>query len=268
MIEPFMLNAFMMGALFSVLAGPLGSVMVWRRLAFFGDTLAHSTLLGIGVSLIFQASSSFVFIAFCVGLSCVISLIPQRSKLSVDSVLAILSHGSLALGIVVLALLKQPAMSLSGFLFGDILSLTTDDLLHAALVSGVVLGVTILFWRPLLTTLISEDLANSEGIPVRFVKIGFSLALGLTIGVLLKSVGALLMTALLIIPATAARPLAQSPAGMMVIASVIGMMSFAGGLWGSYVWDTPTGPSIVVAALGLFVFITVFQGLKNLRFSC
>ena len=252
-IEDFMLKALCMGLAFSALAGPLGSIMVWRRLAFFGDTISHSALLGVALSLIWQVPSQVMLIIFCIALSIALTLIPFRSKVSIDSILAIFSHGSLALGLVALSLMQQPPLSLTGFLFGDILALTWTDITLTTLTTLGIIALTVAFWRPLLTTFISEDLAKSEGISTTWIKMGFALALGLTIGLLLKTVGALLMTAMLIIPASTGRYLANSPSKMVVAASLIGALSFTLGLWGSYVLDTPTAPMIVVCALGLFM---------------
>lgn len=263
MIDDFILNAFCMGLAFSVLAGPLGSVMVWRRLAFFGDTIAHSTLLGVALSLLWGAPSQLVLVLFCVGLAIALTLIPLRTKVSVDSLLAIFSHGSLALGLVALSLMDQPAISLTGFLFGDILAVSMTDIVLASLTAAGISALTWIFWRPLLTTFISEDLAKSEGIPTRLIKIGFAVAMGLTIGLLLKTVGALLMTALLIIPASSARYLSKSPAQMILIAMGIGALSFTAGLASSYGFDTPTAPMIVVCALGFFGLARL-KSLKNL----
>jgi len=253
MIEDFILKALIMGLVFSCLAGPLGSVMVWRRLAFFGDTISHSALLGLGLSLIWQLPSQLILSLFCVGLAIILTLIPFRSKVSIDSILAIFSHGSLALGLVVLALMDRPPLSLTGFLFGDILALTWEDIIITALTALGVGALTTLFWRSLLTTFISEELAKSEGVPTLAIKVGFAIALGLTIGLLLQTVGALLMTAMLIIPASCARYLSRSPAQMIIIAIGGGALSFVTGLWGSYVLDAPTAPMIVVSALGFFI---------------
>ncbi|HBN23201.1 MAG TPA: hypothetical protein DD412_08200 [Holosporales bacterium] len=253
MIEDFILKALIMGLVFSCLAGPLGSVMVWRRLAFFGDTISHSALLGLGLSLIWQLPSQLILSLFCVGLAIILTLIPFRSKVSIDSILAIFSHGSLALGLVVLALMDRPPLSLTGFLFGDILALTWEDIIITALTALGVGALTTLFWRSLLTTFISEELAKSEGVPTLAIKVGFAIALGLTIGLLLQTVGALLMTAMLIIPASCARYLSRSPAQMVIIAIGVGALSFVTGLWSSYILDTPTAPMIVVSALGFFI---------------
>jgi len=263
MFEDFILKALIMGLVFSCLAGPLGSVMVWRRLAFFGDTISHSALLGLGLSLIWQLPSQLILSLFCVGLAVILTLIPFRSKVSIDSILAIFSHGSLALGLVVLAFMDRPPLSLTGFLFGDILALTWGDIITTALAALGVGVLTILFWRSLLTTFISEELAKSEGIPILAVKVGFAVALGLTIGLLLQTVGALLMTAMLIIPASCARYLSRSPAQMIIIAVGVGALSFVIGLWSSYIFDTPTAPMIVVSALGLFIVSRLSYFLKR-----
>ena len=206
-------------------------------------------------------STDLKFFLCC--LAIILTLIPFRSKVSIDSILAIFSHGSLALGLVVLALMDRPPLSLTGFLFGDILALTWEDIITTAFVALGVGMLTRVFWRSLLTTFISEELAKSEGVPTLAIKIGFAIALGLTIGLLLQTVGALLMTAMLIIPASCARYLSKSPAQMIIVAIVVGAFSFVSGLWSSYVLDTPTAPMIVVSALGLFILSRLTYFIKR-----
>ena len=256
MIDGFILMAMGIGVGFSMLAGPLGSVMVWRRLSFLGDTIAHATLLGIATALALNLNIFFVCLTLCVLIS--MSMIGYRGSgtsksKSHDARLALISHGALALGVLGLSLQKTPITVINAVLFGDILSVGPADLGFIFALAFILVGLLKVFWRQVLSVLISEDMAICHGINVTVVKLGFALVLGLTIGVALKLIGALLLTALLIIPALAARPFAKTPMQMMIAATIIGILSFAVGLFMSYGLDTPAGPSIVTAALLAYV---------------
>ncbi len=270
-MDSFFILALLMAGAFSLLAGPLGSIMIWRRLSFFGDTIAHGTLLGLAISYAFHADPFIIMVGFCILIAVILMYISgrnpraglSRTKTSSDTLLAIFSHGSLALGLVALSLLKAPISLLNGFLFGDILSISKNDVLITVGCSAVVILTLALFWRQTLLTFISEDLATSDNIPVQWIKFGFALILGLTIGLLLKTIGALLMTALLIIPAATARFFSTSPLGMMKGASLFCFFSFCGGLWLSYLSDAPTGPAIVTTAFFVFCIMAFMKKIMN-----
>lgn len=248
-MDDFIAKALIMGCVFSFLAAPLGSVMVWRQLAFLGDTISHSTLLGLVLAILWEGPVLAFLIVLCIGTSVSLSLLPARSRVSVDTVLALLSQGSLALGVVLISLLKKPALNLESLLFGDILSITWEEIILTLMTACLVLGGMYFYRRPLLLTLVSEEIAYSEKVPVKTVRASFAIALGLAIGLLLKIVGVLLMTAMLIIPATTARYLSRSPAQMIGRSILFSLLYFTGGIVMSYFWDTPTGPTIVVVGI-------------------
>jgi zinc transport system permease protein len=254
-MDDFMLRALVMGLAFSVLSGPLGSIMIWRRLSFFGDAIAHSALLGLALATFFNLPMGVMLVLFCGGLGIVLGMIPFKSRISLDSILAIFSHGSLAVGLVALALTHQNTSVLTDFLLGDILAIAWSDVILTSATALVLIALMMFYWRPLLTTFISEELAKSEGISTQALKMGFALALGLSIGLLLKTIGVLLMTALLIIPASTARYLADSPAQMMILASFLSLGAFILGLGASFYGDTPTAATIAVVALSGFVVV-------------
>ncbi len=258
-MDMFMTNALILGICFSVLAGPIGSVMVWKRLSFFGDTIAHSTLLGVAISMMTNLSIIYVLLVLCIALALFMTFTigyDQEKSQPNDAKLAMLSHGSLALGILALSFHKAPLSEFNALLFGDILSIDSFDLMSLGGLVIIVLLALRSVWKPFLTLILSPEIALSEdktyGRQATLLKIGFASTLGLTIGLTLKVVGALLMTALLIIPPLTARRFAKSPLQMMVIASGFCIVSFLGGLSFSFLVDTPSGPSIVATALMLY----------------
>lgn len=253
MLDDFFTRAILAGVGVALVAGPLGCFIVWRRLAYFGDTLSHSALLGVALALLFEVNITFAVFGVAAAVALSLLLLQKRATLSSDSLLGLLSHSSLALGLVVLAFMTWVRVDLMGFLFGDILAVSATDI---AIIYGggiVILLVLILIWRPLFAATVSTDLAEAEGLRPQRANVIFMLLMALVIAIAMKIVGVLLITALLIIPAATARRFARGPEQMAILAAAIGAAAVIAGLFGSLEWDTPSGPSIVVAALGLFL---------------
>lgn len=259
-MDDFVLRALFVGLAVAVLTGPLGCLIVWRRMAYFGDTLAHSALLGVALSIMWHIQP--VLGVALLGLIIAGSLVwLQRNRdLASDTMLGILAHTSLGLGLVVIAILQARGMriDLNAFLFGDILAVTSNELW--LLLGGVVLLLPLIawIWRPMIAISIHEDLARVEGVPVLKVRLIFMLLMAIVVAMAMKITGVLLITALLIIPAAVARKFSASPEQMALLAVLAGMLSVLAGVLSSLQWDTPTGPSIVVAAALLF-FISRFR---------
>jgi zinc transport system permease protein len=251
-MDDFLLRALAGGVGIALLAGPLGSFIVWRRMAYFGDTLAHSGLLGVGLAIAFDINPGIGILIICVLIALALVALQRQRQLASDTLLGILSHTSLSLGLVALALLETVRIDLISYLFGDILAITNRDLYWIWGGVVVVLAVLIAAWRPLLRMTVHEDLARVEGVPVFGVRLLLMLLIAIVIALAMKIVGILLITSLLIIPAATARRFAQTPESMAVFASLAGCIAVVLGLSGSYYWDTPAGPSIVLAAAALF----------------
>jgi zinc transport system permease protein len=247
------MRAFFAGSLFAIMAGPLGSLIIWRRLAFFGDTIAHAALLGIALSLLLSLPSIIGVLIISVALAISLVVFTARKFISPDTLLAIFAHASLGFGLVALSLSNTVQIQYNQYLFGDVLSIDVQDMTALALGVIIVLTTVWYYWHDLLTTTISEELAISEGIRVKQIKIIFMILLALCVTVAIKIIGALLITALLIIPAAAARFMSLTPTQMMLKAALAGIISVAIGLTCSLYFDLPTAPAIVCGAF--FVFI-------------
>lgn len=254
----FISRALIAGFGIALLAGPLGSVMVWRRMANFGDTLAHSTLLGLCFSLLFQIHLYFGLLSVCMIMAGLLALFSRQTKLANDTVLCILAYTSLAIGLILATLLKGVRIDLLGYLFGDILAVNNIDLLWILGADVVVIFVLAKIWRSLLSITIHEDLAKVEGVSVVKVQWFFITLLAIVFAVAMKLIGVLLMTALLIIPAASARQMARSPEQMAIVASGIGVVSVYLGITFSANWDWPAGPAIVVGSIILFLTSYIF----------
>lgn len=252
MLDDFFTRALITGIGVALVAGPLGCFIVWRRLAYFGDSLSHAALLGVAFGVLADVNLTFAVLVVCIGVAIILLLLQSRSNISSDALLGIFSHGALALGLVALALTNWVRIDLMGLLFGDILAVTRADILYTYLGGAVILGILILIWRPLFAATVNPELAEAEGMNPGRNNVIFTLLTASVIALSIKIIGAVLITALLIIPAATARRFAGTPESMAVIAALIGLLSVTGGLYGSLQWDTPSGPSIVVACVILF----------------
>ncbi len=253
MLDDFFIRAVVGGIGVALLAGPLGCFIVWRRLAYFGDTLSHSALLGVAIALLFNMNITLTVFVISVAVSMLLILLQRRASLSSDALLGLLAHATLAVGLVVLAFMTWVRVDLMGFLFGDILAITVKDI---AIIWGgglIVLALVSFIWKPLLASTVSYEIAVAEGLRPDLANFLFMVLMAGVIAISMKIVGVLLITALLIIPAATARRFSGNPEIMAVMASILGAGSVWLGLEGSLKWDTPAGPSIVVAALAFFI---------------
>ncbi len=253
MLDDFLLRALAAGIGVALLAGPLGCFVVWRRMAYLGDSLAHSALLGIAIGLLLDLEATLAIVFAGLAFAVLLVGLQQQRQLATDTLLGLLAHSGLAIGLVVLSFAEGVRVDLMGYLFGDVLAVRSRDLLWIWGGGALLVGVLAALWRPLLLATLQEDMARAEGQPVLALRFALTLLLALTVALAMKVVGILLITSLLIVPAAAARPLARTPVAMALIAAAAGSLSVAGGIGGSYLADTPTGPSIVVAALLLFL---------------
>ena len=251
-MDDFLWRAVLGGFGVAVVAGPLGAFVVWRRMAFFGDALAHSALLGIAVGFILHVDLTAGVVAVCILLALLLAVLQRRTRLPGDTILGIFAHSSLAFGLIALSFLETLRVDLMALLFGDILAVTPLDLAWIYGGGAVVLATLLYLWRPLLNLTVHEDLARVEGVPAQHVRLAFVLLLAITVAAAMKIVGVLLITALLIVPAATARNFARSPEQMAVMAALIGALSVAGGVAVSFALDTPSGPSVVAVAALLF----------------
>lgn len=252
-MDDLVLRLIIVGGVLSVVSGPVGSIILWRRLAFFGDTIAHSALMAVAFSILFHVPSALMITLICFLFAAILSLTPLRSKVSFDTVLSVMAHGSLALGLVLLALVGNSASKLTSLLFGDILAISSHEVWVMVALGIAVLLVLKLLWQRILMMLISEELAHTENINVPTMRFVLSVILGLTIGILVQIVGVLLVVALLVIPAAATRRHVLSPGEMIVGTSLITGISYLIGSTVSFFHDVPTGAMIVLCALACYI---------------
>ena len=262
MLDDFLVRAALAGLGVALAAGPLGSMVVWRRMAYFGDATSHAAILGVALALATELPIGLGTLFVALAMAATVSTLAARGW-AMDTTLGVLAHSALALGLVAVSFVPSARLDLSSYLFGDILAVSRGDL--AFIWGGALIVVALLIWRwsALLTATLNDDLAYASGINPNRERLILTLALAVTVALALKVVGALLIAAMLIIPAAAARGLARSPEGMAVMASVIGGVAVLGGLAASLRFDSPAGPSIVAAAALIFAGAAGFGTLRR-----
>lgn len=252
----YLLLPLLAGLGVALIAGPLGSIIVWRRLAYFGDTLSHSGLLGITLGLVLQINPVIGVCVVAVAVAVLLFYWQRRLLVGSDTLLGLLSHTSLALGLITLSFFQTIQVDVLGLLYGDILSVSRSDVVGIYSGCVAILLLLAILWKPLLRVTIDEDLASVEGVPVRRVEAAYLLLLAMVVAMAIKIVGVLLITALLIIPAASARVLAKTPEQMAIGASIFGIIAVVFGMISSHFWDVPTGPAIVVSSTLIFIVNT------------
>ena len=256
----FLLPSILAGLGIALIAGPLGSFVVWRKMAYFGDTLAHASLMGLALGFLLEINLYLALLICCLMLAVLLVTLQKQKLVATDTLLGILAHSALSLGLVAVSFLDNVRVDLMSYLFGDLLAVSPTDLVFIYGGAAAVALVLAIFWRPLLSTTVNEDLAAVDGINIDLMRLVLMLMVGIVIAVGMKFVGALLMTSLLIIPAATARKFAQTPEQMAFIASGIGSLAVLGGLSLSWFYDTPAGPSVVITATAMFM---LSQMVKN-----
>ena len=263
MFDDFFIRALVAGVGIAIVVGPLGCFVIWTRLSYFGDTLSHSALLGVTLAYSFSLNISLsVFIISAVVALLLINL-QKRTKLAGDSLLGLLAHSTLAIGLVLIGFLSYIRFDLMGLLFGDILAVTIEDIALVWVGGFVILGILYFIWKSLFSATVNYDLSAAEGMKPEVSNFIFTLLLAGVIALSIKMIGALLITGLLLIPAATARNISNSPNQMVFLATLVGIISVIAGLFTSLELNTSSGPTIIVVALILFIISLVPLEIKG-----
>ena len=264
MFDDFFIRALIAGVGVAIVAGPLGCFVIWRRLSYFGDTLSHSALLGVTLAFSFSINISFsVFIVS--GMIAILLLkLLERTKLPADALCGLLAHSSLAVGLVIIGFLPFIRFDIMGLLFGDILSVTINDIIAIWLGGSMILIVFYTIWKPLFASTVNNELAEAEGMKTERAKIIYTLLLAGVIAISIKMIGVLLITGLLLIPQAMARNLSVNPRQMIVLSIFGGIISVIIGLFCSLEINTASGPTIIVVALVLFI-LSMFAPSRDIK---
>jgi zinc transport system permease protein len=263
MLDDFMIRAALAGIGVAVAAAPLGCFVVWRRMAYFGDATAHAAMLGVALSLATQTDVFFGALIFAIIMAWATTQLSGQNY-AMDTLLGVFAHSFLAVGLVIVSFLSGVRIDLMAYLFGDILAVSESDLGIIWVGTVVVLGLIGWRWKPLFLSTLNEELSYASGFNPKREQLFLTIALGITVAVSIKVVGVLLITAMLIIPAAAARNLARDPEMMVFAAGLVSCISVTAGLRASYNFDTPPGPTIVCVALVIFMVLNLIKTVKKL----
>ena len=253
MLDDFFIRALIAGLGVSLITGPMGCFTIWRRLSFFGDTLAHSALLGVTMALTFELNIPLAVFVISSMIAMMLLSLQKTTSLPGDALLGLLAHSSLAIGLVVIGFLSNIRFDVMGLLFGDILAVNTADILVIWIGGAFILVILKLIWKPLFASTVNYDLAEAEGMKPDRANIIFTILMAAMIAIAIKMVGLLLITGMLIMPAAMARNLSNNPTKMVILSILGGIMSVSIGLFASLEFNSPSGPSIITAALILFL---------------
>ena len=261
-MDDFLVRALVAGFGVALICGPLGAFVVWRRMSFFGSTLAHSAILGVALGYALHFDMTLGMFIVSVALAVALYFAERRKTLATDTLLGVMAHAALAAGIVFMAFLDTLRTDLLSLLFGDILSVGPADLWWIYGGGALCLATLLWLWRPLLAMTVHEEMARVEGVNTLLARFLFMLLLAVVVAVSLKIVGILLITSLLVIPAATARRLSSTPEQMAALAAVIGCVAVGGGMAQSYAWDLPSGAAIVLTATAMFVAVAAWPKRK------
>jgi zinc transport system permease protein len=262
LLDDFMVRAILAAVGTALACGALGCFVVWRRMAYFGDATAHAAILGVALALLFSVSVPLGVLIVALAMGLLVGVL-SGCTITPDSLLGVLSHGSLALGLVAVSLMPDARVDLDAYLFGDILVVSRIDLAVIWGGAAIVCGVLVWRWQALLAEIVSNDLAYAAGLNPWRDRIMLTLLIAAVVAVSIKVIGALLITAMLIIPAASARMIARGPEAMAAWATLIGVVAAIGGLYAARSFGTPAGPSIICFASAIFCVASVVGQLRK-----
>lgn len=262
-MEDFLIHALIAGIIVAIVCAPLGCFVVWKRMSYFGDSLAHSSLLGIALGLLLDTNLSLSILVVSSGFAVLLLWLQQQRMLATDTLLGILSHAALAIGLITISLVDRQNIDIYSYLFGDILSVSKQDLIIMLIGAAIVLGLLYVFWERLTLIALNEELAQAEGVPVLQMNLLFTLLMSIVVAISIQIVGIILITSMLIIPAAAARQWATSPTQMAFLSMAIAITAIILGMVSSYTWDIPSGAAIVAAASALFSISAISKGMTS-----
>ncbi len=263
--DDFLSRAILAGIGFALIAGPLGCFVVWQRMAYLGEAMAHSALLGVALALALDINLLAGVFCICLLFALILARVGDAAILSRDSTLGILSHSALSIGLVLVSIMYWIRVDILHFLFGNIIAVNWQDIVIIFIGGSCVLGIIIWKWNALIGLTVDEQIAAAEGLKPFQTRNLLLILLAATIAIAMKIVGIILTVALLIIPAATARQMSNTPEQMAVFAALFGSASVIGGLMLSLEIDSPPGPSIVVVSLTIFLLALILHQIKSRR---
>ena len=256
----YLARALLAALFLAPLCAVLGVFVTARRMAFFSDTIAHAALAGVALGFLLGfAEPTLPMVLFSLGVAIAMFWLRENTELLTDTIMALLLSGSVALGVIILSLLKGFRAQLHAYLFGDIQAVSDGEVLMAGLLALGVGGCLFAQINPLSLLAAQEDLAHVCGVRVRRLNYLFVGMLTLTVSASIRLLGVMLVTALIVIPPAAARSISRNLRQQILFSLAVGVLSGLGGVMLSYQFDLPAGPTVVLTAIGIFI-VTLIAG--------
>jgi zinc transport system permease protein len=264
----FMRNALIAGILVSISCGIIGTLVVVNRIVFISGGIAHAAYGGIGISYFFKFSPVLGAILFSIFSAMGMGLLQRRLRERADTLIGVMWAMGMAIGIIFIDLTPGYKADLMSYLFGSILAVPSQDLWGMVLIDGLILGFVIIFYKELLAISFDETFATIRNLPVELIYLLLMAAIALTVGMMMKVVGLIMVIALLTIPAAISGQLVKDMRAMMAIASLLGMIFTTTGLWLSYSLNLTSGATIIlIAGAAYFLSFLFSRGIELLGFT-
>ena len=262
-IEPmqygFMQRALLVSALAATACGIVGTFVVLRGMAFMGDAIAHSSLTGMAVAFVFGANIFLGALFWAVPASLVISTLSHRTGIRIDAIIGVMFAGGFAVGVIIINSLASLAGDLLGILFGNVLGASWLDVLSVGVLAVGVTAVVWVFYKELVFTTYDSEVAEAAGVPVRFLEYLLPLLVALTTVAAIKTVGNVMVMSLLVVPSVTGTLLARRLSSIMAASIACSLLAVVVGLYCSFYFDLPTGPTIVVVSVGLLLLVAALS---------
>ncbi len=251
MMNDFMIYALICGIGIALSMCPIGCVVLWKRMTFLGDAIAHSATLGVVLGIVLSINTSYTILL--VSILFVLAIIYLKKEHTNDTLIAIFSHSFLAIGLLIISIVRYIRIDIMSYLFGDLLMVDLTDIIVICILTVFILLWLYYRWKLLLSAAINEDMAIVEGINTKTLELEFMLIMAVLISLSIKIVGILLISSMLVIPAATARNLSHTPKQMMIYSAIFGVIAVISGILISAFFDTPSGPAIVISAVCVFI---------------
>ena len=252
----FMVRAMVVGGLVALIASILGVVLVLKRYSMIGDGLSHVGFGAMAISLAFNEAPLVFAIPIVIIAAFLLLRVSENSKIKGDAAIGLISSSSLAIGMIVNALSNGTNIDLNSYMFGSILAIEKSEVVLCVVLGIVIIGVFIFFYNPIFAITFDENFAKATGLKVEVYKTVLSILTALTIVIGMRIMGTLLISSLIIFPALSAMRITKRFKRVMIISVIISLVCFFAGLVASYLIEIPTGASIVVSNLIMFIIMS------------
>ena len=252
----FMVRAMVVGGLVALIASILGVVLVLKRYSMIGDGLSHVGFGAMAISLAFNEAPLVFAIPIVIVAAFLLLRVSENSKIKGDAAIGLISSSSLAIGMIVNALSNGTNIDLNSYMFGSILAIEKSEMVLCVVLGIVIIGVFIFFYNPIFAITFDENFAKATGLKVEVYKTVLSILTALTIVIGMRIMGTLLISSLIIFPALSAMRITKRFKRVMIISVIISLVCFFAGLVASYLIEIPTGASIVVSNLIMFIIMS------------